>query len=254
MSSSRCEVPPEVLKKVHPDLFQNEILCVGQREDGRGSTGIRPYSFCIDMFPDCCGSASVRFGGTCFVAAVKAYVSVAKEDTTITGSIGVTVDLPAICGADFEDIAGPHSQTSSSLATLLKDFISSESVIDLQQLCIEEGKAGWHLHVSVMCLEFDGNGLDVALAAAVTALEAARVETALKYDKRFKTWRLPTIEESKKKKVVLKARPLTCTFAAVGTGKSRSSRGGGGPGGSNQSDQWRWLADPSAAEEVCLPA
>ena len=51
----------------------------------------------------------------------------------------------------------------------------SGGVLDLEQLCIVEGKAVWNLKLDVVCLNHDGSCTDAALLAVVGALANLRV-------------------------------------------------------------------------------
>lgn len=55
---------------------------------------------------------------------------------------------------------------SESIDRVLKE----SKVLDLKDLCIEEGKAVWALWVDVVCVSYDGNIYDAALTAVMAAL------------------------------------------------------------------------------------
>lgn len=51
----------------------------------------------------------------------------------------------------------------------------SVNVIDTRELCVEEGQLVWVLYVDLYCLDYDGNFLDAAIVALVSALRAGVV-------------------------------------------------------------------------------
>jgi exosome complex RNA-binding protein Rrp42 (RNase PH superfamily) len=48
--------------------------------------------------------------------------------------------------------------------------LKESNVLDLKDLCIEEGKAVWSLWVDVVCVSYDGNIYDAALTSVMAAL------------------------------------------------------------------------------------
>lgn len=53
--------------------------------------------------------------------------------------------------------------------------VRSAKVLDLDSLCIEEGRSAWAVCVDVVCVSYDGNMADAALLALVAALRDVRV-------------------------------------------------------------------------------
>lgn len=51
----------------------------------------------------------------------------------------------------------------------------SAKVLDLDSLCIEEGRSAWAVCADVVCVSYDGNVTDTALLALVAALRDVRV-------------------------------------------------------------------------------
>jgi exosome complex component RRP43 len=50
-------------------------------------------------------------------------------------------------------------------------FFFSCDIVDLADLCIEEGKAVWSLYADIVCINYDGNILDASFLALVCALK-----------------------------------------------------------------------------------
>lgn len=52
-------------------------------------------------------------------------------------------------------------------------------MIDLTQLCIEEGKSAWNVMIDVYCVDYDGNILEVSLLSIMAALQTLRLPATL---------------------------------------------------------------------------
>lgn len=49
-------------------------------------------------------------------------------------------------------------------------MLKESNVLNLKDLCIEEGKAVWSLWIDVVCVSYDGNIYDAALTSVMAAL------------------------------------------------------------------------------------
>ena len=56
------------------------------------------------------------------------------------------------------------------MSEAINRVLKESKVLDLKDLCIEEGKAVWVLYVDAVCVSYDGNIYDAALAAIMAAL------------------------------------------------------------------------------------
>eukprot|EP00919_Chromeraceae_sp_WS-2016_P081372 GHVR01192237.1.p1 GENE.GHVR01192237.1~~GHVR01192237.1.p1 ORF type:complete len:177 (+),score=43.46 GHVR01192237.1:237-767(+) len=116
----------------------------------------------------------------------------------------------------------------------------SPDVIDLETLCIKEGEAVWYLEVHIVCLELDGPPLDIALCAAVAALEDVRLESSPQFDIVSKAWRAADTP-TEPLRINFISRPMSLSFGVIEVG---TSTGGGAASGLGVVV----LADPTAAE------
>lgn len=57
------------------------------------------------------------------------------------------------------------------MSEAINRVLKESKVLDLKDLCIEEGKAVWVLYVDAVCVAYDGNIFDAALAAIMAALK-----------------------------------------------------------------------------------
>lgn len=224
-------------RRFRPEEYHRRFLEQGLRPDGRAARERRRCS--LQRGPVTCahGSASVRLGRSAAVAGVRAEVAEAVQDTPARGLVTVSVELPRLCAAAFRD-RQRTAGVSAFLSSALSEVLGSPDVLDPLQLDIREDELCWCLHVSVVCVSYDGNAFDLCLLAALAALEDTSLPAlALAGGPQPEgvPGRLceaaPGSQEvvSAARRVRLKARPLPVTFARL-------------PGDA-------WVLDPSAAEE-----
>lgn len=115
----------------------------------------------------------VRIGGTTVVCGVKAEVAEPKLEAPDQGYIVPNVDLSPICSSTFRP--GPPSEQAQVVSEQINRVLRESKVLDLKDLCIEEGKAVWSLWVDVVCVSYDGNIYDAALTSVIAALANARI-------------------------------------------------------------------------------
>ena len=103
------------------------------------------------------------------------------QNTPNEGDYELNVHLWPICTPSIRTGAAPEE--AFSLADFLNKtiFNKKNKVIDMSQLCVEEGRACWVMKVDVLCLEHDGNIEDAASLAVISALHDLRVP-AHEYD------------------------------------------------------------------------
>lgn len=161
----------EVSKDKIFDLLNHE-----QRIDDRGFEDYREISLKTDYISKAEGSAMVSLGGTTVVAGVKANVSVPFSNSPSQGIIITNTELLAIASRHFE--YGPPNKFAVEISRVVDRAIRESPIVDLEGLCIEEGKKAWKLHIDIYILDFDGNIMDAVCLAAVNALLTTRIPTA----------------------------------------------------------------------------
>jgi exosome complex component RRP42 len=85
------------------------------------------------------------------------------------GVIITSAELIPIASPTFE--VGPPSPESIEVARVVDRGIRESKMIDLADLCIEEGKKVWMVNIDIHTIDYDGNLFDAALIGAVTALK-----------------------------------------------------------------------------------
>ncbi|KAF9362127.1 Exosome complex component RRP43 [Mortierella sp. AD094] len=160
-------------QKLHPTEFFRNFVSQGVRPDGRLLSSFRPTTVHYGVITTANGSAMVRIGGTTVVCGVKAEVAEPKLDAPDQGYLVPNVDLSPICSSTFRP--GPPSEQAQVVSESINRVLKESKVLDLKDLCIEEGKAVWALWIDVVCVSYDGNIYDAALASVMAALKNARI-------------------------------------------------------------------------------
>ncbi|XP_064482039.1 exosome complex component RRP43-like [Ornithodoros turicata] len=138
------------------------------RSDGRELNERRPTAVNIGSISTADGSAVVKIGCTSIVCGIKAELAEPTVDEPKKGFIVPNVDLFPICSPMFK--MGPPSEHAQVLSKMMLDMLNSSGCIDLERLCIVEGKLSWCLYVDLTCLDYDGNVAEACIMAATAAL------------------------------------------------------------------------------------
>ena len=91
----------------------------------------------------------------------------------ITGYVVPNVDLSPMCHPQFKP--GPPSESAQVASYFIYEVIQNSQIIDLEKLCINPGKLVWAIYIDLICLNYDGNILDVSIKALCAALRSARL-------------------------------------------------------------------------------
>ncbi|KAJ3154129.1 Exosome complex component RRP43, partial [Irineochytrium annulatum] len=211
---------PETFKKIHPVEYHRRFFNQNLRPDGRTLDRFRAFKVdsgwcrlvkvlmiaetdCFDTgsISTAVGSSMVRLGETICVCGVKAEVGIPKPNTPTEGYFVPNVDLPPLCSPSFRP--GPPSELAQSTSEYLYQVFSKSKVIDLETLCIEEGKAVWVIYADVVFLNYEGGALDAAFAAVVAAMKNATYHETEKLVKSNNIFAIP---------LPVRKSPLSATF------------------------------------------
>jgi len=101
----------------------------------------------------------------------------------------VSVNFSPICGKRYnihgrishnEEGSGSGRAVTSAAAnasdpqvieSFVKRTVLGSGIVDLQDLCLEEGKSAWKVHISCVVVNHDGNVIDAVLLGCVAALQ-----------------------------------------------------------------------------------
>jgi len=139
------------------------------------------------------GSALIRIGETRVLAGTTLYIGKPSPNHPNCGDISIQLDMGPICGPKYNSSNripsleykwnASHKQQGLDKHKAIESWITRTllhpsrhsktkgSILDLEQLGIEEHKSAWRIVVSIMVLNYDGNIEDAAFLAAVAALK-----------------------------------------------------------------------------------
>jgi exosome complex component RRP42 len=183
--------------------YITKLIAEDKRVDGRSFEDYRPVSITKDYVKEKSeGSAYVELGNTKVLVGISMDVATPYADTPKSGVLATGTELRPIASPDFE--IGPPREDAIELARVVDRGIRESGMIDLDKLYIGKDKAGedkvWAVFVDIHALDYDGNLIDAATIAAVTALLNSR---------------LPKYEDDKVVRGEWKDRlPTTCTPVA----------------------------------------
>src|SRR5438445_1538269 len=155
------------------DNFALELIEKGKRIDGRKIDQYRPIQIVPDYIKKAEGSALVRIGETLVLAGVKLEIGKPFSDTPNQGVLIVNAEFSPLAAPEFE--SGPPGEDAIELARVVDRGIRESKMIEVDKLVIKEGEQVWSVFVDVALLNHDGNLLDAASLAAVTALHHAKI-------------------------------------------------------------------------------
>ncbi|CAO3677283.1 unnamed protein product [Umbelopsis ramanniana] len=159
----------EIFERIKPDEYFRQFIEENVRPDGRSLHAFRPTSIRQGAISTANGSAMVRIGGTTVICGIKAEVAEPRIDRPKDGYLVPNVELAPICSANFRP--GPPSEQAQINAETINHVMETCQILDLSELCIEEGKAVWTLYADIVCINYDGNILDASLLALICALK-----------------------------------------------------------------------------------
>jgi exosome complex component RRP42 len=145
----------------------------GKRLDGRSLTDMREFKIEQGYIEKAEGSAKVHLGKTEILVGIKVETGEPFPDTPNEGVMTVNAELVPLASPTYEP--GPPDETSIELARIVDRGIRESKAIDTAKLCIEPGKKVFVVFVDVYVLNYDGNLIDAAALAAVSALMNAKM-------------------------------------------------------------------------------
>jgi len=145
-----------------------QTIDAGKRLDGRSLTDFREFKIEQGVIEKAEGSARVLLGKSDILVGVKVETGEPFPDTPNEGVMTVNAELVPLASASYE--TGPPDETSIELARIVDRGIRESKAIDTEKLCIEPGKKVFVVFVDVWVLNYDGNLIDTAALAAMSAL------------------------------------------------------------------------------------
>ncbi len=208
MSNLSITQQPEILPQLRRESIRR-IVEQGQRADGRTHLDYRSIEISINPVKTADGSAIVKLGNTVVIAGVKVGVGAPYPDTPDEGAMIVNLEMPPLAAPEIEP--GPPDENAIEIARVVDRTIRHSGFLDFKNLCIVPGKHVYILWVDIYVLNHDGNVIDAACIAAVSALSCTRLPRAIVEQDQVRLSREDRIEL----KVDREGLPLTMTFVKI---------------------------------------
>ncbi|MEE1134148.1 MAG: RNA-binding protein, partial [Methanobrevibacter sp.] len=106
----------------------------------------------------------------------------------------------------------PPSPESIELARVVDRGIRESELVDLEKLCIEEGKKVWMLFIDLHVIDYDGNLFDCANIAVMAALLNTKLPTASIVDDEL------VLDEENLMDLPVRDKVALSTFVKIGNG------------------------------------
>ena len=188
------------------ESYIKKIIEDGARMDGRAFDAFREIKIRTNVISSAEGSSEIFMGGTRIIAGVKLEVIVPYPDTPDEGSLVVDAEFIPMASPDFE--SGPPDENAVELARVVDRGIRESKSIDVKKLCIAAGEHVWSVHIDIHVLDHDGNLIDAAFLAAISALLTTKF---LKWDAEKKK----IIRENTEEFLPLTDVPIEVTVAKI---------------------------------------
>jgi exosome complex component RRP42 len=183
-----------------------EIVRSGKRVDNRSAEEYRKITVEPNIITSAEGSARVKLGDTEVIAGVKMETGEPYPDSLDEGVLSVAAEFLPLASPDFE--AGPPGEDAIELARVVDRAIRESKAIDFKKLCLKEGEKVWMVYVDIDILDNDGNLIDAAGLAAVTALMNTKIPDLDEEEK-------PVYDKKGKKSLPMKGIPVSTTFVKI---------------------------------------
>jgi len=158
-------------EEVTAEILQTHILDLaaeGRRLDGRAPDEYRAVTIEPGFVSTADGSALVHLGETAALAGIKLELGKPFPDTPNAGVLTTNAELIPLSSPTFEP--GPPQPGAIEVSRVVDRAIRAAEMIDLTKLCVAPGEKTWVCYVDVHILGHDGNLIDAAMLAAVSAL------------------------------------------------------------------------------------
>ncbi|KAM0792216.1 hypothetical protein ACM66B_004912 [Microbotryomycetes sp. NB124-2] len=162
-------MPREVDPSINEAEFLHKALSQGLRLDKRAQYDLRPIKL---SFGEELGWVECQLGQTRVVAQVSAEVVRPLPDRPYEGFLTISTEISPMASTSYE--AGRASDEEILMARLLEKSLRRSEAVDREALCIVAGQKVWSVRVDVHFLDDEGNMLDCAAIAAMTALRHFR--------------------------------------------------------------------------------
>ena len=179
----------------------------GTRDNGRGNEDFRKIEIETGNIYKAEGSARVRIGKTDVIAGIKMGVGTPFPDIPNEGIMMVNAEFSPLASPYFE--TGKPGEDSVELARVVDRGIRESHTIDTKKLCIKEGEKVWMVFVDIQIMNHDGNLIDAAALAVISALHNTKMP---EYDTKSEKVNF----DKKTKSLPVSCKPITITIHKIG--------------------------------------
>ncbi|XP_076801449.1 uncharacterized protein LOC143445929 [Clavelina lepadiformis] len=149
--------------------FLLKAISTGVRLDQRDMLEYRKIGISFGIDYGCC---TVEIGETKVMAQVAAEMDRPRESRPSEGRLNVHVEMSTIAFPSFDPTK--PGELGVGIQRMLERSIILSRAVDLEALCVRVGEKSWTIHLHVHVLSHDGNLIDCASIAAITALKHFR--------------------------------------------------------------------------------
>lgn len=160
----------DAFKKLYPEQYYSRFISQNTRPDGRTLGRARIATVGLGVISTADSSALVRIGATSVIAAVKLEVRVPSEDHPNIGNLQANIELTSLCSSELRQ--GRPSDVPGYLTDQVSSALVTTRACNLEQLCIERGRAAWVAYLDIYILNNDGALLDACLLAGGACMQA----------------------------------------------------------------------------------
>ncbi|KAG0260701.1 Exosome complex component RRP45 [Actinomortierella ambigua] len=157
------------MKETEPSNNEREFLLQalkdGHRIDGRKFYDFRTLRL---SFGSEFGAVEVQLGNTRVLAKVSCEVVRPYTDKPTEGFVHFNTEMSPMASSTFE--IGKQTNEEILVSRLIEKALRRSRAIDTEGLCIVAGEKVWSVRVDIHFLDHDGNLVDAACIAAITAL------------------------------------------------------------------------------------
>lgn len=173
--NKQLSFPPEVYKKIDFRQYFKHFLSSSLRPDGRTFLKFRSTSMNTKSLTNANGSSVARIGDTIFVCGIQAEIAKPSIEQPLQGWIVPHITLSPICSEKYRT---GYNHIAQAMSQRILSLIEISNMLPLSSLLIHKNKAAWVLYIDLICLNYDGNAMDVAWIALMTALETTELPIA----------------------------------------------------------------------------
>ncbi|MDO5850865.1 MAG: exosome complex protein Rrp42 [Methanobacteriaceae archaeon] len=149
-----------------------DIIKENKRIDNRKFTEFRDVTIKTNYLGKTNGSSIVTIGNTKVIAGIKLQIASPFSNSPDEGILITNTEL-----RPSTDIFGHGSQNKFAIeiSRVIDRTIREAPLIDLNKLCVIENEKVWKINIDLHILNQDGNLIDAACLAAVTALVTSKM-------------------------------------------------------------------------------